>query len=144
VREYKNEFCVENDMAKKKEKKMKMAFFSDEEPERMESWGKANKKVKAEREAAYRKKKRKEKKERKAKILAKDEAKREVGKIALNKLKDARQAIKEYDKMPFIVNGKIRKAKLFDSSREASDIKKEFLKLEKEVKLFFVLRKSKK
>ena len=123
-------------MAKNKEKE-KMGLFSDEElcdeePSRMEAHGKALKMLKAEKAAAYKKNKRKEKKERKAKhdakILVQDNAKREAGKIALKMIKVTRQAVKDFKKLP-----SSEKKGFIDFSDQGLAIKKEFLKLKKEM-----------
>lgn len=123
-------------MAKNKEKE-KMGLFSDEElcdeePIKMEAHGKALKMLKAEKAAAYKKNKRKEKKERKAKhdakILVQDKAKREAGKIALKMIKVTRQAVKDFKKLP-----SSEKKGFIDFSDQGIAIKKEFLKLKKEM-----------
>jgi len=81
---------------------------------------------------ATQKNKRKEKKERKAKhdakILVQDKAKREAGKIALKMIKVTRQAVKDFKKLP-----SSEKKGFIDFSDQGIAIKKEFLKLKKEM-----------
>lgn len=123
---------MENAVAKKKEKE-KMRLFSDEElcdeePIRMEAHAKALKMLKAEKAAAYKKKKKERKAKHDAKILVQDNAKREAGKIALKMIKVTRQAVKDFKKLP-----SSEKKGFIDFSDQGLAIKKEFLKLKKEM-----------
>ena len=92
----------------------------------------AEKKLKGEKKASYMKKMRKEKRERKAKrkaeIQDQENARREAGLIAIKMVKVARQAVKEFKKMP-----SSQSKGFIDFSDEILALKTEVLKLEKDV-----------
>ncbi len=86
----------------------------------------------AEKKASYMKKMRKEKRERKAKrkaeIQDQENARREAGLIAIKMVKVARQAVKEFKKIP-----SSQSKGFIDFSDEILALKTEVLKLEKDV-----------
>jgi len=115
-------------MAKKKHEDIGEPLFD----KNLFSLPREQKKLKAEKKASYMKKMRKEKKERKAKrkaeIQDQENARREAGLIAIKMVKVARQAVKEFKKIP-----SSQSKGFIDFSDEILALKTEVLKLEKDV-----------
>ncbi|MEA2115198.1 MAG: hypothetical protein U9P36_07420 [Thermodesulfobacteriota bacterium] len=89
----------------------------------------AEKKLKAEKKASYMKKEKRERKaKRKAEIQDQENARKEAGLIAIKMVKVARQAVKEFKKMP-----SSQSKGFIDFSDEILALKTEVLKLEKDV-----------
>ena len=118
-------------MAKKKHEDIEVPLF-DKNLFSLPGERTAEKKLKAEKKASYMKKMRKEKRERKAKrkaeIQDQENARREAGLIAIKMVKVARQAVKEFKKIP-----SSQSKGFIDFSDEILALKTEVLKLEKDV-----------